>query len=151
MPYVERSQDWEAAPATPAADRLDVVATNVASATVDAARARLSCAPTLNVKSDGPLDLRIDCSSKPAKPKVLGKRCASSVAFRLPRVSGQRVVGVTVSRKGHRLKRVKGHNVRSVSVRRVSRRAFSVRLQLQTSGTGANARRVTLLRRVGSC
>jgi hypothetical protein len=123
------------------------VATNVESATVDAARARLSCAPQLNVKSDGPLDLRLDCS----KAVATAARCSGSVAFRLPAVRGRRVVSVIVSRKGQRLKTVKGRNLRSVSLRRVSRKAFSVRLRLRTSGTGAGARTVTVVRRVAAC
>jgi hypothetical protein len=147
MPYVERSQDWQAPPAAPAADRLDVVATNVAGATVDAARARLSCAPLLNVKSDGPLDLRIDCSR--ALAQAAG--CSSTVAFRLPRVSGQRLISVVVSRNGHRLKTVKGHNVRSVTLRRVSQKAFSVRVEMRTASRGGKARRVTVVRRVSGC
>jgi hypothetical protein len=147
MPYVERSQDWAAAPAIPAADRLDVVATNVAAATVDAARARLSCAPELTVKSDGPLDLRIDCS--PAVVKAAS--CSNSVAFRLPRVSGQRVVSVVISSNAHRLRTFKGRNVRRVALRRVSRRAFSVRVDMRTSGSSGKVRRVTLVRRVSAC
>ncbi|MEA2492424.1 MAG: hypothetical protein QOJ29_335, partial [Thermoleophilaceae bacterium] len=131
----------------PAADRLDVVASNVAAATVDAARARLSCAPLLNVKSDGPLDLRIDCS----RPVVKAARCSSSIAFRLPRVSGQRVVSVVISRNGHRLKTSRGRNVRSVTLRRVSRKAFSVRVAMRTSGAGGKVGRVTLVRRIGGC
>jgi pimeloyl-ACP methyl ester carboxylesterase len=63
-PYVERSQDWTPAPKEPVVDRLDVVATNIATATVDATRARLSCSPQLNVKTDGPLDLRIVCAKR---------------------------------------------------------------------------------------
>jgi hypothetical protein len=148
MPYLERSQDWEAPPATPAADRLDVVATNVGGATVDAARARLSCAPLLNVTSDGPLDLRIDCSRAVVKAAAA---CSNSVAFRLPRVSGQRVVTVVVSRNGRRLKTLKGRNVRSVTLRRVSRNAFSVRVEMRTSARGGKVRRVTLIRRVSGC
>jgi hypothetical protein len=63
MPYVERSQAWGKAPRAPRADRLVVQATNIAAATVDARRARLSCAPNVEVKSDGPLTLRIACGS----------------------------------------------------------------------------------------
>jgi pimeloyl-ACP methyl ester carboxylesterase len=147
MPYVERSQDWTAAPASPAADRLDVVATNVAAATIDAARARLSCAPQLNLKSDGPLDLRIECSTI----AVAAARCSSTVAFRLPVVRGQRVVRVVVWHKGKRLKAVRGRNVRNVSLRRVSPRAFSIRVQFRTNGSGSKARTVTVLRRVAGC
>jgi hypothetical protein len=143
-PYIERSQDWTAPPSTPVADKLDVVARNVATATVDAARARLSCAPTLNVDSDGPLDLKIDCS----KAAVKGARCSSAVSFRLPRVKGARVVKVVVKRRGKVLTTRTGKDIRSLSLKRVSRKAFSVRVALTTSKKG---KRVTLVRRVSGC
>jgi hypothetical protein len=82
-PYVERSQDWTPAPKEPVTDRLDVVATNIATATVDATRARLSCAPQLNVKSDGPLDLRIVCSQPASKTsRARRARCTRTVSYR---------------------------------------------------------------------
>src|SRR3954447_17832256 len=143
-PYVERTQDWTAAPKTPAADTLNVNATNIASATVDAARAKLSCAPTLNVKSDGPLDLKIDCS----RAAVKGARCANTAAFRLPHMKGARIVGVTVTRNGHVLRRKRGHDLRTVTLRRVSRSAFSVRVAMRTSRHGKH---VALTRRVAGC
>ena len=143
-PYVERSQDWTPAPKEAVADRLDVVATNIATATVDAARARLSCAPQLKVQSDGPLDLRIDCSRRAVK----GARCSSRVAFRLPRVKGARVVRAIVKRKGRTLATVSGRNIRTLALKRVSRRGFSVRIVLGTSSKG---KRVTLVRRVSGC
>jgi predicted esterase len=55
MPYVRRQQDWGPTPPTLQADRLVVRATNLASVTVDTARARLSCKPDLEVTTDGPL------------------------------------------------------------------------------------------------
>jgi hypothetical protein len=79
MPYVERSQDWGPAPSEPVADRLDLDATNIRSATVAGTRARLSCSPKLNIKTDGPLNLTIDCSK--------------SGATRLPRVQAVAVSG----------------------------------------------------------
>ena len=142
-PYVERSQDWSPAPAEPKADRLDVVATNVAAATVDARRAGLSCAPTLNVKSDGPLALTLACSRAVV-------RCSSRVWFRLPRVRGARVVSVLVTRKGRRITVRRGYDLRSVTFRRISKRAFSVRVTMRTAGK-APARHVTLTRRVARC
>jgi hypothetical protein len=145
MPYVERSQAWGAAPAAAPADRLVVKATNVASATIDARRARLSCAPRLDVTSDGPLDLRLDC---PAVVRT-ASQCAGSVTLALPRVRGRRVVLVTVTRRGHRVSRVRGRNVRSVSVPRVSRKAFSLRIYLRTSGK--RARSVVVQRRIAAC
>jgi hypothetical protein len=147
MLYYERRQDWTAAPATPAADRLDVTATNIGSATVDATRARLSCAPQLNVKSDGPLDLKIDCG----KRQVKGERCAKRVAFRLPRVRGQRIVSVKATGRGKRLGRNHGRNLRRVAIERPTSRGFTVRLVMRTSGKGESSRRITVRRRVAAC
>jgi hypothetical protein len=123
-----------------------VNATNIATATVDAVRARLSCAPQLNIKTDGPLDLKIDCS----RAAVKGSRCAAAVV-RLPRIRGQRVVGVVVTAGGRRLKSVRGRDVRQVVVPRASRKPFVVRIRLRMSGKGAKARRITLTRRVAGC
>jgi hypothetical protein len=142
-PYVERSQDWGPAPATPIADRLDVVATNVATATVDAARARLSCAPELNVKSDGPLDLRIDCT-KAAR----AASCTGSVSFALPRMKGARVTRVVVKRGRVVLASMQGRNLRRVTVRRMSRQGFAVRISMTTSAKG---KRVSVVRRISAC
>jgi pimeloyl-ACP methyl ester carboxylesterase len=147
MPYVERSQDWTAAPRTKEADRLDVRATNIASATVDTKRALLSCAPQVDMQSDGPLDLRLAC---PPTPRA--KRCAKTVRVTLPRVRGRRVVLVTVTRRNNRVKRVKARNIRHVSVRRVSKRAFSLKIYLHTSAKrGQKPRRVVVQRRIGAC
>jgi pimeloyl-ACP methyl ester carboxylesterase len=88
-PYAERSQAWTPAPKEPVADRLDVVATNIATATVDATRARLSCAPLLNVKTDGPLDLRIECSRTTAR----GARCVRTASYRFGGGKQARPVG----------------------------------------------------------
>jgi hypothetical protein len=146
MAYAERSQDWGAVPRSAKADRLDVKATNVSSATVDTVRARLSCAPQLDVQSDGPLDLRLDCP-----PTAPSAACATTVSLALPRVRGRRVVLVTVTRRGHRVKRVAGRDVRQVSIRRVSSKAFSLRVYLRTNAKGSKTRRVVVQRRIGAC
>jgi hypothetical protein len=137
MPFVRREQTWGDAPAAPAADRLVVKATNVAKAVVDARRARLSCAPQLDVTSDGPLDLQIDC------PPVRPRRCAKAVALKLPRVKGERNVAVS----GAHVRRARGRNLRRAVVRRPSRKAFTVRMRVRTSG----GRTVTVRRRVAGC
>lgn len=54
-PYLRRQQDWGTPSPIPAADRLVIRATNLAEVTVDVLRARLSCAPDIEVTSDGPL------------------------------------------------------------------------------------------------
>jgi hypothetical protein len=103
----------------------------------------VSCAPTLSVHSDGPLDLRIACP-----PPARRSSCRSTVTFTLPRVRGARVVSVTAYRKGRVLKRVRGRDLRRVAIRRPTRRAFTVRLRLRTSRSG---RVVTVLRKVRAC
>ena len=147
MPYAERALDWGPAPEVARADRLHVRAQNLASATVDARRARLSCSPELVIESDGPLDLRIACTAAAVK----GASCASSVALRLPRVRGQRIVAVRVSRGRRTVKLARGSDLRRVVVRRVSRKAFRVRLTLRAAGGGKPARRITVTRRVAAC
>ena len=64
MAYARRSQAWGEAPAHAQGRPLVVEAKNLASATVDTRRARLSCSPLLDVKSDGPLDLRLRCGRR---------------------------------------------------------------------------------------
>jgi len=147
MPYVERKLDWGPVPETARADRLVVKATNVASATVDARRARLSCAPELVLESDGPLDLKIACAALAVK----GARCASPVTLRLPRVRGQRIVSVLATRGKRTLTRASGRDLRRVAVRRVSRKAFRVRLTLRAAGGGKPARTITVTRRIAAC
>jgi pimeloyl-ACP methyl ester carboxylesterase len=138
MPFARREQTWGDPPAAPAADTLVVKATNVASAVVDARRARLSCAPQLDVTSDGPLDLRLDCA-----PLHAAKRCARSVAVRLPRVRGERNVAVS----GKRVRRSHGRNLRRAIIRRSSRRSFVATIRMRTS----KGRTVVVRRRVAAC
>ena len=81
MPYYAREQDWGPAPSAPVSDTLDVNATNIATATVNAPRAQLDCGRqiVLNVKSDGPLNLTIDCSgSRGAAERCFSPRKAGS-------------------------------------------------------------------------
>jgi hypothetical protein len=137
MPFVRREQTWGDAPAAAPADRLVVKATNVSAAVVDARRARLSCAPQLDVTSDGPLNLQIDCAP------VKARRCAKTVAQKLPRVKGERNVAVS----GAHVRRARGRNLRRAVVRRPSRGAFTVRISVRTSG----GRSIAVRRRVAAC
>jgi C-terminal binding-module, SLH-like, of glucodextranase len=59
LAYASQSQTWGPVPAAPAADRLDISATNVSSATIDVARAHVDCGVDLHVTSDGPLTLTL--------------------------------------------------------------------------------------------
>jgi hypothetical protein len=145
-PYTRRAQDWQPQAEAPRADRLVVRATNAAAATIDGWRARVGCAPALDVTSDGPLDLRIECA------RVASRRaCTPSVVLRLPRVRGRRVVSVTVTRGGRVVRRARGRNLRSVRVRRPTRRAFALRVAMRTRGARSGPARVVVLRRFGSC
>jgi pimeloyl-ACP methyl ester carboxylesterase len=59
LAYAGRAKSWGPPPRTRVADRLDVTATNLAAATVDPRRARIDCAATVHVKSDGPFTLTL--------------------------------------------------------------------------------------------
>ena len=59
MPYVSQTQDWGPAPAAPVRDVLDITATNIATTTIDVARAHVDCAVHLNVKSDGAINIQL--------------------------------------------------------------------------------------------
>jgi hypothetical protein len=73
IPYTSQAKSWGAAPAQPVRDALDIKATNVASVTIDAARAKVDCKAQLNVTSDGPLKVTLaECQ---------GKRKSTTVSF----------------------------------------------------------------------
>jgi hypothetical protein len=133
---VERSQTWSNPAPEAATDTLVVKATNVASAVVDARRARLSCAPTLQITGD--VALTIDCGGR---PPAAGARCATTV--RLPRVRGDRVKSVS----GRHVRRARGHNLRRARIKRPSHRAFTVKIRMRT----AKGRTITVKRRVAAC
>jgi hypothetical protein len=139
--FAVRARTWGPAPATAKADRLVVRATNVATATVDTARARLSCAPALDVQADGPLDLRLACPA-PARS------CARTLRLRIPRLRGGRAVAVVVTR-GKAVKRLRGHDLRVVHVKRPHRGAFRLRIRIRYAGRPP--RTVTVVRRYRAC
>jgi hypothetical protein len=59
LAYVSQSQTWGPVPATAASDALDLNATNLATATVDPARAHLDCNARVNLKTDGPVTITL--------------------------------------------------------------------------------------------
>jgi hypothetical protein len=162
MSYVERRVTRSAPAAAPRRDRLDVNATNIASATIDATRARVSCAPDLAVTGDGPLALTIACptpvqapgadspGSAPATPPGRG-RCANTVTIRLPHVRGRRLVAATVTRGRKVLKRVHGRNLRRVRVRRPTRGAFTLSIRAHTRGSGKRRVTINTVRHFAAC
>jgi hypothetical protein len=80
MPYSERDREWGPTPKEPLRNVLDVDAKNVRSATIDARRARVSCAARLNVKTDGPLDVTLTGCSVGRSPS--GATCTVRHAYR---------------------------------------------------------------------
>jgi hypothetical protein len=59
LPYTEQSRAWGAPPPAAVRDVLHLDAQNLATATVNVARAGLSCFPQLDVTTDGPLTLTL--------------------------------------------------------------------------------------------
>ena len=146
MAYDERSKAWGPEPARAKADSLAIDAKNLAAATVDTRRARLSCSPLVDVRTDGPFDLSLECPP-PRTASRRAERCARTVRVKLPRVKGRRIVSVVATRNQRRVKRVRGRNVRSIVVRRPTRRAFALRIRARTDRGGT----VTVLRRFRGC
>jgi hypothetical protein len=59
LPYTRRTLAWGPAPVEPKADRIDVTATNLATATIAPRRAGINCAAQIEVTSDGPFELTL--------------------------------------------------------------------------------------------
>jgi hypothetical protein len=73
VPFTSESKTWGAAPAQPKKNALDITATNVSQATIDAKRAKINCAAQLNVTTDGPLSVTIaDCMHGESVPRSFG-------------------------------------------------------------------------------
>ena len=59
MTFTSQAKTWGAAPSTPVADRIDLTATNVRSVDLDVTRAHVDCNVTVNITSDGPIDVNL--------------------------------------------------------------------------------------------
>ena len=57
--YAATSRSWGAAAPAPSLDAIDVNATNIATATIDATRARVDCNAILNITTDGPIAITL--------------------------------------------------------------------------------------------
>jgi hypothetical protein len=64
-------------------------------------------------------------------------------------VRGRRIVSARVTRGRRALRAVRGRDLRRVTVHRPTRRAFSLRVRVRTSGR--HARTVTVVRRYRAC
>ena len=59
LAYVSRSQQWAAPQSAPVSDVLHITAQNLATMTIDVARAKVDCAVQLDVTTDGPLTITL--------------------------------------------------------------------------------------------
>jgi predicted esterase len=59
LEFTSRAKTWGAPPPAPRANALDIDAKNIARATIDVQRAALGCDATVNVTSDGPIDVTL--------------------------------------------------------------------------------------------
>jgi hypothetical protein len=57
--YVGFMRTWASPAPAPVADKLDITATNIATMTVNPARARVDCNAVLNVTTDGPFTVTL--------------------------------------------------------------------------------------------
>lgn len=62
LTFTRQFQGWGPTPSAQKADAINITATNIATMTIDARRARVDCHAKLNIKSDGPLKVTMaDC------------------------------------------------------------------------------------------
>jgi hypothetical protein len=157
LPYVSRARRWSRTPRTRKANRLDVRATNVATATVDVRRARLRCDVDVRIRSDGPLRIRLAGCGIVVTNECLARR--SSIGsrnigrIRLGRTRGRLLrLRVLPRRRTRRTFRycVKRSRGRVIAVFSSRRRRGRVRLVASTArshrsrrvGRGASTRRL---------
>jgi hypothetical protein len=154
LAYVRRTRGRGEAPADPRANRLDISATDVASATLDVKRARVDCGVDLRVSANGPFALRLAGCGQTIRvgPGVTRAVCASRRVFRIhpqrwvPRRQRMRVVRARVIVNGRRV-RVRrdrrGRLVARVDLRGLPRGRYTVRIVARLrSGRVVRARRV---------
>jgi hypothetical protein len=69
--YDQQEVTWGPAPEIPVSDVIDIKAENIATVAIDPKRAKITCHATINVDSDGPIDVKLfGCSH----PKIVMKK-----------------------------------------------------------------------------
>jgi pimeloyl-ACP methyl ester carboxylesterase len=133
LPYQRRLLDWGPPAPAPQADQLDVTATNLRTVTVDATRARVSCNPKVNLKSDGPTQVIVG-GCPLALPQVRACVDRRKFAFTLHHARRARVVAVEVFVNGKRALRRHGHDIKRIVLKRLPRGKFTVKIVATQSG-----------------
>jgi hypothetical protein len=135
--FASQFKTWGPAPARPKQDVLDVNAQNVRTVTVNAPRARLSCAAKVNLKSDGATDVVLGgCEQALGLPSA--SRCVDTrkFSFRLHHPRRARIVAVEAFVNGKRVARRRGRNITRITLTRLPQRAFKVKI-VATQSTGS--------------
>src|SRR4051794_15231651 len=136
-PYTSQSKTWGPGPPGPLADVLDVSASNVRSVTVNAPRARVSCAARLMLETDGPLDVVLaGCGGAAKLPQA--RRCVDrrKFTFRLHHAPKARVVRVDAYVNGKRVLVRRGRSLERITLKRLPRKRFTVKI-VSTQNTGS--------------
>jgi hypothetical protein len=112
-----------------------VKATDVRTVTIDTRRAHVSCAPKLNVKSDGPIDVVLGGCGKGLLP---ARACVDrrKFSFTLHHAKRARVVRVAAYVNGKRKLLKHGRNIRRITLKRLPKKKFKVRI-VATQSSGA--------------
>jgi hypothetical protein len=135
LAYQSQAQTWGETPPADRRDQLDVTATNVGTVTINARRAKVSCRARVNLRSDGPTDVRLTgCGGLP-------KRCTDrrKFRFRFKHPRGVKVKRVVVRINGKRTQARRGRNIRSLRIRKLPRRGrFRVKI-VATLNTGVKS------------
>jgi hypothetical protein len=136
-PFTRQFKEWGPGPPSQQQDVLDISASNVGTVTIDAKRARVTCAAQLMTETDGPLDVVLGGCGGAAKLPT-ARRCVDrrKFTFRLHHARGARVVRVVAYVNGKRVKRVRGRNVKRITLKRLPRKRFTVRI-VSTQSTGS--------------
>ncbi len=136
-PFTRAFKEPGPAPATGKQDVLDVSASNVRTVTVNAARARVTCAARLFVESDGPLDVLLaGCGGAAKLPSARRCKDRRKFTFRLHHARRARIVRVVAFVNGHRRVTRRGRNIKQLVVKRLPKRKFTVRI-VSTQNTGS--------------
>jgi hypothetical protein len=136
-PFARTFKEWGPGPPGPLADVLDVSASNVRSVTVNAPRAKVSCAAKLMTETDGPLDVVLaGCGVAASPPPAPTCRDRRKFTFHLHHAKGARVVRVAAYVNGKRRLVRRGHNIKRISLKRLPRKKFTVKI-VSTQNTGS--------------
>jgi hypothetical protein len=133
-PYASQTLEWGEEPAEERADKLVVTTTDVATATIDAARARVSCAPEIELHGDA--NVTVHCTPPP--------KCEARLKLRLPSLKG-RIKRIDVRRNGRRVKFTR--RGRFVVVRRGGKGQAKIAIRVRLR----NKRTITVSRTFAAC